>query len=121
MPKTDPVLAGRLANLEKANVVRTRKREIKDELRLLDQAEGCRFIAKRLKDDPECLGAFSVQELLLSVEGIGKTKATMLACQADWTILTDKIRGLTDERRSKLARALRGRADSVEGRRVQAA
>ncbi len=114
--KADRVLAGRLANLEKANEVRTRKARFKEDLSRLEHVEACRLVADRLLNDHTDLGSFSVQELLLSIDGIGKTKAGQLARSADWTNLTDRVARLTVSRRQLLARALEHRADEREGR-----
>lgn len=111
--------AVKIANLRKANEVRTRKSHLKRDLAMVGQAEACRLVADRLVNDPSSIRAFTVEELLLSIEGIGTVKARKMAQSADWVPLTDRVGKLTERRCGLLARSLRSRADEVE-QRVQA-
>ena len=107
------VMDGRLENLRKANRARTDKARLKIALAKMSGPEACLAIAKQLEDDWSVLGVFSVQELLLCVNGVGKAKAKTLARFADRTPLGKKVRELTDPRRHELARVLRERADGL--------
>lgn len=115
MAKVDPILEGRMSNLQRANEVRVEKAQFKIDLGKMDQAEACLLLADRLQNDPGgVVGKMSVQELLLAVSGIGKTKATLLARAADRTPLNVKVRDVPEFRRRELARVLRERASDVE-------
>jgi hypothetical protein len=114
--RKNDLLEKRMTNLARANEVRLYKADFKRDLRRLEQPEACRLLADRLTKDPDSIRSFSVQELLLCIDGIGKHKATAFARAADWTNLTDKVSRLTPSRRDNLARVLRARADEVEAR-----
>ena len=109
----DEYLPGRLENLRRANKARTDKARLKVALAKLPQREACHRIADQLTTDPSPLGVFSVEELLLCVNGVGKAKAKVLARFADRTPLSRKIRDLTEPRRHELARVLRERGDGL--------
>lgn len=120
--RVDPKLAGRMANLERANEVRVKKARFKEDLARLDQAEACRLLADKMINEPlGRVASMSVQEVLLSVSGIGRSKAVMLARAADRTPLNVKVRDLPEHRRYELARVLRERANDVEVRGVSQA
>lgn len=118
MAKEDPILEGRLGNLKVANQVRTKKSQFKEDLGLMPEAEACRLLADRLVNDPSgIMGAMSVKEVLLAINGIGKTKALMMAKAAQHTSVVEKVRDLPEFRRHALAKELRERAEFVETRR----
>ena len=106
---TDP----RMSNLARAQKARTDKARLKRALRQMPQADACHRLADQLVSDPSPLGVFSVEELVLCVNGVGKAKAKILARFADRTPLSRKVRDLTEPRRHELARVLRERGDGL--------
>lgn len=119
---TDPRIVQREKALERAQTVRLAKAELKRSWQGRPQWDVLREIADML-DDAECdrLDSFKVVELLMTVPGIGRTKAKMIAQAADWVELSHRVSRLTMRQRELLARVMRDRSDDAEVRSVHAA
>lgn len=118
----DPRVKQRTDALARAQEIRLAKAELKRTWQGRHQWDVLREIADML-DDPECgrLESFKLSELLLTVPGIGKTKANFIARSADWVELSHRVSRLTVRQRELLARVLRQRSDDAEVRSVHAA
>lgn len=124
--KADRVLEGRLRNLQAANDSRLRKAQFKRDLAVLSQVEALELVASRLGSAPDVVGPFALDELLLSITGVGRVKAEQMmkaverglaAVQGrplgDPVPLSVKVRDLSPMTRERLAVVLRERAHDL--------
>lgn len=118
----DPRLRQRTDALAKAQKVRLAKAELKRSWYGRPAPDVLREVAGML-EDPSCvqLESFKLSELLLTIPGVGKTKARDIAHAAEWIELTHRVGRLTQRQRDLVARVLRQRAEAVEARHAQAA
>lgn len=100
-----------LTALKTANEHRSIIADFKRRLHALTCHEGAALLSDCLRnynderDDP-AFGAMQIQAALLSVRGIGRTKASIIIRQANVHALSRRVRDLTDRQRAVIAEAL---------------
>lgn len=116
---TDPRIEQREKALERAQSVRLAKAETRRHISDLPEPESLRFVAQHLADEKsDRLDAFKIAELLGTIPKVGKSKAAMLAAQAERLEPMKRVRQLSMRQRGVLAQVLLNRADEAEARRV---
>lgn len=107
-----------MSNLARANEVRARKKQLREDLAKMPGVDACRELADRLVNDPAAIGPVKVEQLLMAIQGVGRRRAHLLAMAAKGTSLTDRADRLPEFRRVALAHVL---LDRAEAQRAKAA
>lgn len=113
---TKPDIEYLMANLEKANEIRSQRAKLRVDLAKMDTTEACRLLADRLTGEMGTVGTLKVEQMLLAIRGVGKGRARLLARAAGNTALTERVSNLPEFRRHELARVLLDRASELERR-----